>query len=25
MSAAIQKMAHELGTPMGQLHFDEFY
>lgn len=25
MSAAIQKMAHEAGTPMAQLHFDEFY
>ena len=25
MSAAIQKMAHEAGTPMTQLHFDEFY
>lgn len=25
MSAAIQKMAHEAGTPMSQLHFDEFY
>lgn len=25
MSAAIQKMAHEAGTPPGQLHFDEFY
>lgn len=25
MSAAIQKMAHELGAPQSQLHFDEFY
>ena len=25
MARAIQKMAHELGTPMGQLYFDEFY
>ncbi len=25
MSAAVQKMAHELGVPQDQLHFDEFY
>lgn len=25
MSAAIQKMAHEAGVAMDQLHFDEFY
>lgn len=25
MAAAIQKMAHEAGVPMNQLHFDEFY
>jgi toluene monooxygenase electron transfer component len=25
MSTAIQKMAHAAGTPMTQLHFDEFY
>jgi toluene monooxygenase electron transfer component len=25
MSAAIQTMAHELGVPPDQLHFDEFY
>lgn len=25
MSAAVQKMAHEAGLPMEQLHFDEFY
>ena len=25
MSSAIQKMAHEAGTPMDSLHFDEFY
>lgn len=25
MSAAVQKMAHGLGVPMDQLHFDEFY
>lgn len=25
MSAAVQKMAHENGVPMDQLHFDEFY
>lgn len=25
MSAAIQKMVHEAGAPMTQLHFDEFY
>lgn len=25
MSAAVQKMAHQAGAPMDQLHFDEFY
>jgi toluene monooxygenase electron transfer component len=25
MSTAIQQMAHAQGTPMAQLHFDEFY
>lgn len=25
MSTAVQKMAHELGVPQDQLHFDEFY